>query len=366
MSHIKRSDNLQRRRKNGYPILEGSAFKTTMISCAALKKPALAQKLGKKGKYFDYSNKLARESMKTEIRTIIDAVEAEGCNVAVLSAFGCGAFKNPPEVVAQMFKEALKGSTIETVKFCITDDHNAGQAHNPRGNFTPFYEVFQDMMHSPREIRQDASSSAAASPMGPKVEAAAAVAKPTAWSPSLRTPSIPSSPAWSPLPDKTPEARIADVDKPSTGEGLVTSEFTSDETPSSASASVLPDTVHGAIDEDAGKKPMVKIVCHLVPEIHEFTAEELLAPDSPATVPGTDKETASESFGVLSGGEGRVASEFTSDEPQSSAPAAAPHSDAPEEAKEEEGENIIGDVKSPSWKFIGDSAAPRRWTMWKD
>eukprot|EP00969_Alexandrium_andersonii_P052090 2287631-Alexandrium_andersonii.AAC.1 len=64
------------------------------------------------------------------------------CDVLILSACGCGAFGNPPEQVAEFFREALDEvsveSTLTEVIFCIMDDHNSRLRHNPNGNAEPF------------------------------------------------------------------------------------------------------------------------------------------------------------------------------------------------------------------------------------
>ena len=60
----------------------------------------------------------------------------------VLSAFGCGAFRNPPEIVARLFRMELARSPLRLAVFCIRDDHNAGRWHNLKGNLRPFQELF--------------------------------------------------------------------------------------------------------------------------------------------------------------------------------------------------------------------------------
>ena len=63
-------------------------------------------------------------------------------------ALGCGAFKNPPEHVATLFKEALLGpfaGCFEHVVFAIFDDHNCKKSHNPDGNLAPFQRIFNSM-----------------------------------------------------------------------------------------------------------------------------------------------------------------------------------------------------------------------------
>ena len=67
------------------------------------------------------------------------------CDVVILSAFGCGAFGNPPNVVARLFRnklELLRMSSLRQAVFCIFDDHNAHRRHNPEGNVQPFLQEF--------------------------------------------------------------------------------------------------------------------------------------------------------------------------------------------------------------------------------
>ena len=80
--------------------------------------------------------------MRKKISAILHAATQAKCDAAVLSAFGCGAFANPPEVVAELFKEELVHWPLKKVFFCIFDDHNAGRGHNTRGNIGPFKEAF--------------------------------------------------------------------------------------------------------------------------------------------------------------------------------------------------------------------------------
>merc|ERR1712039_167136 len=84
--------------------------------------------------------------MRDKVKAIIAAAVEDGCTACVLGCFGCGAFKNPPELVAAMFREELALVPLQRVDFCIFDDHNVGHKHNPRGNFTPFKESFEDWM----------------------------------------------------------------------------------------------------------------------------------------------------------------------------------------------------------------------------
>ncbi len=75
----------------------------------------------------------------------LEAACQSGCKVLLLPAFGCGAYGNPPQVVAELFREALRsqGGGIERVTICILDDHNTGRRQNRQGNFEPFAEAFR-------------------------------------------------------------------------------------------------------------------------------------------------------------------------------------------------------------------------------
>eukprot|EP00969_Alexandrium_andersonii_P073850 3257309-Alexandrium_andersonii.AAC.1 len=68
--------------------------------------------------------------MKAKVRAIVRAALESERSVAVLSAFGRGAYSNPPAEVAQFFYEALEPVGMETaleeVACCIFEDHNAG------------------------------------------------------------------------------------------------------------------------------------------------------------------------------------------------------------------------------------------------
>ncbi|CAF2763646.1 unnamed protein product [Rotaria sp. Silwood2] len=61
----------------------------------------------------------------------------------VLSAIGCGAFKNPPDHVVQLFRSVIEqyAGFFKLIIFAVIDDHNSGSHLNPKGNFKPFKEA---------------------------------------------------------------------------------------------------------------------------------------------------------------------------------------------------------------------------------
>lgn len=94
-------------------------FRVDVITCAA---PFLAQR--------KYTNRAAlKQTFKSRIRNILETAIDNGAEVLVLGAFGCGAFKNPPEVVAAAFREVLQEgryhSAFQKVVFAIKRTVNA-------------------------------------------------------------------------------------------------------------------------------------------------------------------------------------------------------------------------------------------------
>lgn len=65
--------------------------------------------------------------MKKRLRRILDVAVNEGVDTIVLGAFGCGAFRNNPNVVAQAAYEVIKDylkafKNIEFAVYCRSDD----------------------------------------------------------------------------------------------------------------------------------------------------------------------------------------------------------------------------------------------------
>lgn len=81
------------------------------------------------------------KTMKNKIRTILRIAYNNNQRRLVLSAFGCGAFRNDPNVVATFFKDVLMESEFEGVfreiHFSIIENHNSQGR-----NVTAFQKVF--------------------------------------------------------------------------------------------------------------------------------------------------------------------------------------------------------------------------------
>lgn len=83
----------------------------------------------------------AKSITRNKIRAILRVGLIKGHDSLVLGAFGCGAFHNPPEEMAQLFKEILKEPEFidryRLILFAILSDHN-----DKSGNFQAFERVF--------------------------------------------------------------------------------------------------------------------------------------------------------------------------------------------------------------------------------
>ena len=125
---------------SGYTLLD-APFWVSVVSVAALNRPDLIE--------VDGQLRIAQhliEPTKEKMRTILRIAGKYNHNALVLSAFGCGAFCNPPEQVAVLFKEVFAETEFKNrfalVVFAIINDPNSYRAHNPNGNFEPFRKIF--------------------------------------------------------------------------------------------------------------------------------------------------------------------------------------------------------------------------------
>lgn len=107
-------------------------FNVDVITCAA---PNLREKPSNKYNSGDgqvtvkLTNDELRQIHEKKLRRILDVALLNGAESIILGAFGCGAFMNPPEVVAtaiknviQDYKQAFKN--IEFAIYCGNDDRN--------------------------------------------------------------------------------------------------------------------------------------------------------------------------------------------------------------------------------------------------
>ncbi|CAF3772226.1 unnamed protein product [Rotaria sp. Silwood1] len=127
----------------GYPYMKDPLYNVCSIAMAAYREPVLTKKNM-------LENKFATNTYK-KIENIFAIGHHHKHDCLVLSALGCGAFKNPPEHVALLFKSVIYqyAGYFEKIYFAIIDDHNTGNRINPRGNFIPFKEILDGLIVYP-------------------------------------------------------------------------------------------------------------------------------------------------------------------------------------------------------------------------
>ena len=83
-------------------------YKVNVITCAA---PQLSVSRDCPDNYEDV--------IRSRIKKILDVAAMEGNEVVILGAWGCGAFRNPIEIVSRIFVELVKNYNFETVEFAL-------------------------------------------------------------------------------------------------------------------------------------------------------------------------------------------------------------------------------------------------------
>ncbi|CAF0936859.1 unnamed protein product [Rotaria sordida] len=89
--------------------------------------------------------------MRKKIENIFAIAYHHKHDCLVLSALGCGAFRNPPSYAAKLFHTVIEqyAGFFQSIIFAIIDDHNTGQQHNPQGNFKSFKEELDGLVVLP-------------------------------------------------------------------------------------------------------------------------------------------------------------------------------------------------------------------------
>lgn len=119
---------------------EDEWFNVDVITCAA---PYIANRR--------YTNKAAlKQLFKGRIKNIFESAIDNDVDVIILGAFGCGAFKNPPELVAKAFREVIDenaySSYFKKIVFAIKSNYSSNNNYN-----TFFEEFFGEYMATPLE-----------------------------------------------------------------------------------------------------------------------------------------------------------------------------------------------------------------------
>ncbi|KAH3766266.1 general transcriptional repressor [Pelomyxa schiedti] len=147
--------------ENGYAFL-GTPEQFDFIALSAYISPKLVPAL----KYWPTAQKNEfamdpkfADKTKDKLSLIFETAWQKGYDSLVLSAFGCGAFRNPPLHMAYLFKEVMAHyqGAFARIIFAILDDHKI-KNHNPRGNFVPFKEHHNGNRTSPGAATTNSSS----------------------------------------------------------------------------------------------------------------------------------------------------------------------------------------------------------------
>ena len=127
------------------PVLMGEKdwYYVDVITCAAPNlrdKPSNGYNSGDGNSKVKVTDKKLLSIHEKRLRRILDVAVSEGVDTVILGAFGCGAFMNNPNVVAQaaqnVIKDYLKAfRNIEFAVYCRSDDDRN-------------YRTFERMLHS--------------------------------------------------------------------------------------------------------------------------------------------------------------------------------------------------------------------------
>jgi uncharacterized protein (TIGR02452 family) len=135
----------------GYAYLEQPVYGVCAIASAACIRPELKR---------NDNNRLAEKYVvdtRKKIENVFAIAFHHGHDCLVLSAFGCGAFRNPPIHIAMIFKSVIEqyAGYFKQIYFSIVDDHNTGNRLNPDGNYRPFKDILDDITVQPSKRELD-------------------------------------------------------------------------------------------------------------------------------------------------------------------------------------------------------------------
>jgi len=117
---------------------ESERWWTSVISVAAIRRPPVTSEGD------DFADDADRNGTRERIKTILRIAAKEKRKNVVLAALGCGAFKNPPEAVARLFKELFEDEggefkgRFEGIWFAVIERGGSK-------NFNVFHQVLHGM-----------------------------------------------------------------------------------------------------------------------------------------------------------------------------------------------------------------------------
>lgn len=121
-------------------------FNVDVLTCSA---PFIAKR--------KYTNKAALfELFKSRVKNIINVAIDNNADVLILGAFGCGAFKNPPELVAKAFKTVISENRYDEyfrkIVFAVKSSNN-DDAFEPCPNLMAFEFEFDGISAEANKLR---------------------------------------------------------------------------------------------------------------------------------------------------------------------------------------------------------------------
>ena len=120
---------------------ENDWYKVNVITCAApnlRERPSNAMNPNAGNKAAKITNQELQVLLETRIRRIFKVAAAEGNEVLILGAFGCGAFRNPPDMVADIFRQI----TAEYCKYFEVIEYAVFHTDRETENYKAFKRAF--------------------------------------------------------------------------------------------------------------------------------------------------------------------------------------------------------------------------------
>lgn len=139
MIHVPNVTVFRSGKNDHYSMLE-EPFEVGMLISPALDRPRYRVTHDE----INYVRKEDEEQLNKVITTQLKGSYEENYDTIILGAFGCGAFQNPPELVARIYKKIIDerfSGAFKKIVFAILDDGHSG-THNPEGNLKPFQKCF--------------------------------------------------------------------------------------------------------------------------------------------------------------------------------------------------------------------------------
>lgn len=99
------SNNVKIMKTDDYKVLD--EYATIVVITAAA--PDL--------RYVRCTEEELKAALKNKIRAILNTAILNGTDILLLGAFGCGAFRNPPQLVADIFSEILNSEVVESILY---------------------------------------------------------------------------------------------------------------------------------------------------------------------------------------------------------------------------------------------------------